>query len=66
MGKLILSIILVFTLCIVHAQTQPKKFGYAPVNGLEMYYEIPGTTHVTVMIQTEDLQRIINPFLANK
>ncbi len=57
----------------IEVTTTSAQTGYAPVNGLNMYYEIhssgqplvllPGTTHIGVMEQTALLLAIVPPFL---
>ncbi|MEH6307743.1 alpha/beta hydrolase [Olivibacter sp. CPCC 100613] len=47
--SIILTFILIFQVKL-HAQTSPVKAGYAPVNGLKMYYEVHGEGAPLVLI----------------
>jgi hypothetical protein len=47
------------------AQTRPAnvpKTGYAPVNGLKMYYEVQGITHYNIF-SSMALASTVTPFL---
>ncbi len=47
---LLLAIIALFNTCISWGQSKPLQSGYAPVNGLKMYYEVYGTGKPIVLL----------------
>lgn len=45
--------------------TSDFRIGYAPVNGVDMYYEVYAATHYDILSHTDLLLPILSAFLAN-